>query len=127
MKTDEFNQTIVDSLNIEDGESIVLEVSFFTQEYSLSPVGVRIQLKEIDIKNILEALSFMRDKDSFWSINVRCYSDVIFLKDIDTMEIDEDWRSDVMQFQVYKDSVYFFAQNKWDGRDQIETESFIVK
>jgi hypothetical protein len=125
-KLNEFKEQIIDSSTWEEGESLVLETMFFMDEYNVPPLGVRIQLTQTDIINIKEALDFLQNKDTWWSINIRCFSDVVFLHDCDEMEVNENWKSDVMNYIVYKDNVYFFAQNKWDARDQIETESFVI-
>jgi hypothetical protein len=51
---------------------------------------------------------------------------ITYLDDEDTNIEDGNWRVDVEQFIVYTSGVYYYAQNKWDSGDYIESEEINI-
>jgi hypothetical protein len=82
--------------------------------------NLKITLSEIDIENILKTQQVLKDNKFISSAKIDITGEVIYLTD--EGEETREWRVDVEQFLIYTDSFYYYAQNKWDASDQIESE-----
>lgn len=104
-----------------------LEVAFHSQDVSDSFAieNIRIDLSDEDKANILKASELVKDNKFIENIRISVDSEVTFLNDEDE-DITDNWKCDVMQFIVYNDSVFLYAQNKWHAGDQIESHSYSI-
>jgi hypothetical protein len=101
------------------------EISFHSKEFSEAwqIENVRISFNPTDIENIKKASSIINDNKFIENIRLKVTSDVTFLADEDEVV---EWDYDIMQFIVYHDVVYFYAQHEDDSGDQIESECFEI-
>jgi hypothetical protein len=101
----------------------IQEVIFCSNEYSDPPTHFEINLTQEDIDKIKKCKKFIEDNPEI--SNIRLYA-----KDVTGLDYDEEtkeyietgWRSDVHYYTVFSDAVYFYAQNKYDSGDYIETD-----
>lgn len=107
--------------------TITGQIAFRTQaETSYDIESVRINLCDEDIENIRLASKLVNENKFIENIRIAVNSDVDFIDDEDEISTN-DWRCDVMQFIVYGDAFIFYAQNKWESADQIESEAFDIE
>lgn len=104
-----------------------LEVAFHSQDVSDSYAieNIRIDLSDEDKSNILKASEIVKDNKFISSVTIPVDSEVTFLNDEDE-DITDNWKCDVLNYIVYDDTVYFYAQNKWHAGDQVESQSFSI-
>jgi hypothetical protein len=94
------------------------EVAFRCDNSDTSQIEViKLTFIEREINNIKKAMQICKDNDFIVNVRVDFRDFELF----DDEENEVDWRVDVSQLIVYKDSFYFYAQNKWDASDQIES------
>lgn len=103
------------------------EIAFFSNSYSdaMSIDQVQIKLSDVDIENIKRASKLVKDNKFITSIKIEVDGEVDYLDENDD-PADVDWRVDVQNFMVYDDTFYYYAQNKWDSGDQIESGAFEI-
>jgi predicted transglutaminase-like cysteine proteinase len=104
-----------------------LEIAFHSMEYSDSfeIEKIKVDLCDEDKENILKANQLMKDNKFIENIRVSVNSKVTFVNDEDN-DITEKWKCDAMQYIVYNDIFFFYAQNKWHAGDQIESPSIPI-
>lgn len=94
------------------------EVAFRCDDSDSSQIDtIKLEFNETDLDKVKKAMQICKDFD--FIVNVRVEFDSFAFLDEDEKEVD--WRADVSQLIIYKDSIYFYAQNKWDAADQIES------
>jgi hypothetical protein len=105
-------------------ENLVIEkgIAFFAQDFSdaMSIDKLKINLTPTDVDNIKNAMELVNNNKFINSINIDLDGSVEYLNDDD--EDIESWKIDVERLVVYNNSVYYYAQNKWDSGDQIESD-----
>jgi hypothetical protein len=105
-------------------ENLVIEkkVNFRSEDYSSSSEieTLKFTLTPTDITNLKTAMELVKTNRFIASINVSLFGGVDYLDD-EGKDAD-DWRIDVDHFIVYDNSIYYYAQNKYDSGDQIESE-----
>jgi hypothetical protein len=104
-----------------------LEVAFHSQDVSDSfeIEKIKVDLCDEDKENILKANQLMKDNKFIENIRVSVNSEVSFINDEDN-DITEKWKCDVMQYIVYDDTFFLYAQNKWNSGDQIESHGISI-
>lgn len=90
---------------------------------SLKFETVKLTFTDRDLDKVKKAMQVCKDND--FVVNVRIEFDNFDFLDDDGEEV-TDWRVDVSQLIVYKDSCYFYAQNKWDSGDQLESDEINI-
>lgn len=80
---------------------------------------IKLTFEKTDIDNIKKLTQICKENECIFSIKM--FFDNFAFIDEDEKDITSEWRADVSQIIVYKDSFYFYAQNKWDAADQIES------
>lgn len=105
-------------------ENLVIEkgIAFRSDDYSDSSniEVLKFTLTPTDIANLKTAMELVKMNSFIASINVSLDGVVNYLDD-EGKDAD-DWRIDVDHFIVYDSSIYYYAQNKYDSLDQIESE-----
>lgn len=105
-------------------ENLVIEkgIAFRSEDYSDSGniEVMKFTLTPTDIANLKTAMELIKTNRFIASINVSLDGVVDYLDD-EGNDVD-DWRIDVDHFIVYDNSIYYYAQNKWNSGDQIESE-----
>jgi hypothetical protein len=104
-----------------------LEVAFRSRDYSdnFEIDKIILHLTDKDIENIKKASKFVSDNDGVWSVNVSLQGVFEFMNEDGKSA--NDWRTDVQHLVVYSEGgVFFYAQNKWDSGDCLESESFSI-
>lgn len=97
-------------------KSITLPVVFYTNEHVDFPENITIYLSEKDIKKIKNHLQYAKDNDVSISMEI-CVEDEAFEKSgfVPSVEL----------LKIYPGGyIYYYAQSKWSGGDQIETKGF---
>lgn len=102
-------------------------IAFFSIDESQATLieEIKIDLSDEDKTNILKAVEISKANKFIEQIRVTITSDVVFLND-EKNDITDFWKTDVIQFIVYLDTFYLYAQNKWHNGDQIESEGFPI-
>jgi hypothetical protein len=105
-------------------ENLVIEkkVNFRSADFSSSTniETLKFTFTPTDIVNLKTAMELVKSNRFIASINVSIDGVVDYLDDEGNDE--DDWRIDVDHFIVYNGSIYYYAQNKYDSGDQIESE-----
>lgn len=101
------------------------EVTFRTSD-SDNYVIETIQLTISDEKMEEIKKSMQICKDNQFIENVRICFDNFDFFDSEENDVTDVWRVDVSQLIVYKDGIYFYAQNKYDASDQLESEEILL-
>ncbi len=98
----------------------------FRTEYSSSYEieNIDIALSDQDKENIVKAQAIIKKNKFISNIRINVLGSVIYLSK-KNQEV-EDWRVDVEQFIVYSNTFYYYAQNKWDSGDYIESEELTL-
>jgi hypothetical protein len=105
---------------------MIKEITFRTDNSSSYEIEkLDIVLLEQDLINIKKAQRIMKEKRFISSIRIDVLGSVKYLSEED-QEV-EDWRVDVEQFIVYSNAFYYYAQNKWDSGDYIESEELYLE
>jgi hypothetical protein len=105
---------------------MIKEIAFRTDNSSSYEIEkLDIVLSEQDKYNIKESQAIIKSNKFISSIRIDVSGSVIYLSDED-QEV-EDWRVDVEQFIVYSNAFYYYAQNKWDSGDYIESEELYLE
>jgi hypothetical protein len=105
---------------------MIKEITFRTDNSSSYEIEkLDIVLSEQDLINIKKAQRIMKEKRFISSIRIDVLGSVTYLSEAD-QEV-EDWRVDVEQFIVYSNAFYYYAQNKWDSGDYIESEELYLE
>lgn len=105
---------------------MIKEIAFRTDySASLDIKKLDIVLSEQDKENIAKAQAIVKDNRFISSIKIDISGSVKYLSDED-QEV-EDWRVDVEYFIVYSNAFYYYAQNKWDSGDYIESEELYLE
>ena len=104
---------------------LIREIAFHSKEFSdaWEIEKVKVDFSQTDIDNIKKASSFINDNKFVENVRVKVTSDVTLLNDEDEVV---DWEYDTIQFIVYDDVVYLYAQHKDDSADQIESDLFEI-
>lgn len=98
-----------------------LEIAFRSDNSASYEVEkLNIEPSELDIQNITKAMEIIKENSFIGNIRISSQSTIEYLNE-DNQEV-EDWRVDVEQWVVYKDSFIFYCQSKWDSGDQLESE-----
>lgn len=107
---------------------LLLPIVFNSYDYGLSPNHVRLEFTDKDIERINKLIDLAKEH----SITIEMYFNCEELfcdtydDDEDKMEV-ADWRCDVQYLKIYSSGhCYFYAQNKYDAADQIESDCFTV-
>lgn len=104
------------------------------QEYSESNEikNLKIDFSDVDIMNIKKSKEILEENKFISSLRIDIDGSVIYI-DSDGNRYysgdDEDrfkWRADVEMFIVFSGSVYYYAQNKHDYTDYIESEEINI-
>jgi hypothetical protein len=105
---------------------LVRDIAFTSKEFSdaWQIEKVRVSFNPDDIANIKKASAIIKENKFIENIRVAVSSDVTLLADED--EEVTSWEYDTIQFIVYDDVVYLYAQSKDDSADQIESEPFEI-
>jgi hypothetical protein len=99
-------------------KEFVVSVDFKTNDYSSAPSFVKIILTPEDYAKIKVAQTAIIEHD-FDSVRLdTAVADYFFDEDC---EEPADWNSDYNCLVVWRERVYYYAQNKYDSADQIET------
>ena len=101
------------------------EIAFHSKEFSdaWEIEKVKVDFTQTDIDNIKKASSIINDNKFIENIRMNVTSEVTFLADEDEVV---EWDYDIIQFIVYNDVVYLYAQHKDDSADQIESDLFEI-
>ena len=101
------------------------DIAFHSKEFSdaLLIEKVKVDFSNTDIDNIKKASAIIKDNKFIENIRVKVTSDVTLLNDEDEVV---DWEYGTMQFIVYDDAVYLYAQHEDDSADQIESDLFEI-
>ena len=94
---------------------------------------LKIELSEIDKENIKKSVEILKENKFISHLRIDVNSRVTYL-DIDKNNYYSDvpeedmfkWRLDVEQFIVYTNSVFYYAQNKWDNGDYFESTEISI-
>lgn len=105
---------------------LVRDIAFTSKEFSdaWEIEKVKIDFSQTDIDNIRKASEIIKENKFIENIRVKVTSDVTLLADED--EEVTSWEYDTIQFIVYDDVFYLYAQNVDDSGDQIESEEFEI-
>ena len=105
-------------------ENLVIEkgITFYSQDYSDAMMidTIKIEFNSEDIENIKKAINILNENRFIVNLRIPISSNVIFLDEGNNGH--DGWRVGADQFIVYNDMVYYYAQNKYDAGDQIESE-----
>lgn len=105
---------------------ITKDIIFRSDEYSGYPCKVRVEFTPDDFNRIARVQSLIKDNDRFGINSIRIDSaGYTLLNEDDGSE--EDWKDEGGELIVYPESVYFYAQNKYDASDQIESEAITLE
>lgn len=105
---------------------MIKEIAFRTDNSSSYEIEkLDIVLSEQDKDNIAKAQVIVKDNKFISNIRIDVSGSVKYLSEGD-QEV-EDWRVDVEQFIVYSNAFYYYAQNKWDSGDYIESDELYLK
>jgi hypothetical protein len=101
------------------------DIAFHSKEFSdaLLIEKVKVDFSNTDIDNIKKASAIIKDNKFIENIRVKVTSDVTLLNDEDEVV---DWEYSTIQFIVYDDAVYLYAQHEDDSADQIESDLFEI-
>lgn len=90
------------------------------------PTDVEVIELELD-NNVRLRLLEAQEKCNLYGYNhiaVRAWSNATYLN---SEGEESDFRTDVEEYKVFKDAIYFYAQSKYDSGCQIESEMFTIK
>ncbi len=107
---------------------LLLPIVFNSNDYTEVPNHVRLEFTDKDIERINKLIDLAKEHSITIEMNFDCeelFRDT-YDDDEDKMEV-ADWRCDVQYLKIYSSGhCYFYAQNKWDAADQIESDFFTV-
>lgn len=103
-------------------------IAFRSSDYSASSEVEKIEIKfsDIDKENIKKSIEILKENNFISHLRIDIKGSITYLDDEDTNIEDGNWRVDVEQFIVYTSGVYYYAQNKWDSGDYIESEEINI-
>ena len=103
-------------------------IAFRSSDYSASSEVEKIEIKfsDIDKENIKKSVEILKENNFISHLRIDIKGSITYLDDEDTNIEDGNWRVDVEQFIVYTSGVYYYAQNKWDSGDYIESEEINI-
>ena len=101
---------------------ITKEIIWKSNDYSETPAYV--QIGDLNIDLIKQYMKFVED-NQVDSIRISGF-DYEFYDTKECEDLEVDWRCDVAQLIIYAKSMYFYAQNKWDSGDQIESDTILI-
>lgn len=107
-------------------KTISKEITFRSADFSASDCIAKVSIDFTDslLGDIKSCLSIMEDNKHIRSITVDVYG--IHLDDEGNKT--NEWRCDVEYLIIYSGGgVYYYAQNKWDAADQIESDCFTLE
>lgn len=106
---------------------LLTTIAFFSNEDSQATLidKIKIVLSDDDKANILKAVEISKANKFIEQIRVSVNGEVTFLDD-ENNDINGYWKTDVIQFIVYIDTFFLYAQNKWHSGDQIESNGFPI-
>ena len=87
---------------------------------------IEIEFSDIDKENIKKSVEILKENNFISHLRIDIKGSITYLDDEDTNIEDGNWRVDVEQFIVYTSGVYYYAQNKWDSGDYIESEEINI-
>jgi hypothetical protein len=107
---------------------LLLPIVFNSNDHTEAPNHVRLEFTDKDIERINKLIDLAKEHSITIEMNFDCeelFRDT-YDDDEDKMEV-ADWRCDVQYLKIYSSGhCYFYAQNKWDAADQIESECFTI-
>jgi len=103
-------------------KTILLEKAFQTNEYSECPTHIRLTLDEKEI----ETIKFHQEYAKTHRVVVEVEIGSIELFNDEECEDENDFRYEGECIKVHPESLYFYAQNKWDASDAFESEPFNI-
>lgn len=107
-----------------------LEITFNSNDHSESPNHVLLKFDEQDIERINKMTALAKEHEITIEMDFCCeelFRDV-YGDELENELESSDWRCDVQYLKIYSNGwVYFYAQNKWDAGDQIESDCFTVQ
>jgi hypothetical protein len=103
-------------------------IAFRSSDYSASSEVEKIEIgfSDIDKENIKKSIEILKENSFISHLRIDIKGSITYLDDEDTKIEDGNWRVDVEQFIVYTSGVYYYAQNKWDSGDYIESEEINI-
>jgi len=100
------------------------EIYFRSNSYSETENihSVELQLSDETIKNIQKAQDLIKANNFIFNIHVENMPDdkITLLNDEDNMT--DDWKVGYHLFRVFADTVYYYAECRYDSADQIESD-----
>lgn len=109
-------------------KTIDREISFRSLHYDTTEdiETVRLELDDETISNIKWAAKLVKDNHFLDSVSVNLTHGNATHYDWEGNETTE-WAIEVEHLKVYSDTFYYYAQNKYDSADQIETGGISIK
>lgn len=103
-------------------------IAFRSSDYSASSEveKIEVEFSDIDKENIKKSVEILKENNFISHLRIDIKGSITYLDDEDTNIEDGNWRVDVEQFIVYTSGVYYYAQNKWDSGDYIESEEINI-
>jgi hypothetical protein len=103
-------------------------IAFRSSDYSASSEVEKIEIgfSDIDKENIKKSIEILKENGFISHLRIDIKGSITYLDDEDVIIEDGNWRVDVEQFIVYTSGVYYYAQNKWDSGDYIESEEINI-
>lgn len=110
-------------------KKLTLDVAFKSNEHfpDCNTIEIDMSLKQF---SLLAKIKYLTNTEGVFSVNIDNICEVRYLiSDGENLTEDKEFRADVQYFTCYPntDSIYFFAQSKYDASIQIESESFNLK
>jgi hypothetical protein len=110
-------------------------IAFRSSDYSASSEVEKIEIgfSDIDKENIKKSIEILKENNFISHLRIDIKGSITYFNDEDVKYYSDDedenvgcWRVDVEQFIVYTSGVYYYAQNKWDSGDYIESEEINI-
>jgi hypothetical protein len=98
-----------------------VKVSFISNEYTTHPTAFKLELTEEIVKLVQDASNLLKIFTEFESISIPYQAEYSGVSD------EQDWVADGGVLKVFKNTVYYYEQSKYDCSDQIESEGIPVK
>ncbi len=105
-----------------DNKTLVVPVGWKTE--GLFPKFIKIEFSPELIERIKKVMQIVKDED-LSSAKIEASGE--YFEDEECTIEEQDFRSDVEQFKIHKDSIFFYAQNKWDSSSQFESQEITLK
>lgn len=116
-------QILVDDLGVSPKTTVkILDVGWSSDEYSETPTKVELRINPKQIQELKKHQQYAKENNVYIKYPIYSYD----LFDEEGEECSGIWRADVTYILVHATCLFFYAQNKWDSGDQIETEAFTI-